>query len=271
MAVKLPADVVRLSFKKDNFKYKSGQYVFLCVPKVTYFEWHPFSISSSPHQDEVYLHIRVLGDWTKSLYNMADSTEMTAFIDGPYGQPSVDVDSDKYKIFLFISGGIGITPMQSICNDLISQHERGRPLIRVIFVWSVRDAFMVTSVLDYDKQYFGTKIPRRLPFSFSPDLLAENLDKNVLDAQFYLTRAREPKDYAPANIDPGLQSCLKFGRPKLPEIFESTLQLAISSKEARVAVLSCGPDRLVSDAMKNSRMFSKNGVTFDFHSELFEF
>ena len=271
MMTRLPADVVRLSFKKKDFQYMSGQYVFICIPKVSYFEWHPFSISSSPHNDEVYIHVRVLGNWTKQLYEKADSTETTAYIDGPYGQPSVDVDGDKYKIFVFVSGGIGITPMQSICNDLIHQSNRGRPLKKVYFIWSVRDAFMVTSVLEYDTQYFGDKIPQSLPYSFSPDLLSENLGQNVLDAQFYLTRAREPKDYESANIRPELQSCLKFGRPKLNEIFDDVHKFARSAGENKVAVLTCGPDRLVKDALKTACQFSREGVYFDFHSELFEF
>jgi len=271
MMTRLPADVIRLSFKKGNFRYMAGQYVFICIPKVSYFEWHPFSISSSPHNDEVYLHVRVLGNWTRQLYEKADSTETTAYIDGPYGQPSVDIDGDRYKVFVFVSGGIGITPMQSICNDLVHQYRRGRPLKKIFFIWSVRDAFMVTSVLDYDKQYFGEKLQKSLPYSFSPDLLSENQEESVLDAQFYLTRARQPEDYEKANINPKLQPCLRFGRPKIEEIFSTVHGFARSVNESKVAVLSCGPGRLVNDALKYSSEFSKEGVQFDFHSELFEF
>lgn len=45
LAVRLPSNVVRLTFLKENFKYKAGQYCFICIPGVTWFEWHPFSIS----------------------------------------------------------------------------------------------------------------------------------------------------------------------------------------------------------------------------------
>ena len=267
----LPADVVRITFKKGNFRYLPGQYVFICIPKVSYFEWHPFSISSSPHDDDVNLHIRVLGNWTKELYEKADSTETTAYIDGPYGQPSVDVDGDRYKIFVFVSGGIGITPMQSICNDLVHQSLRGRPLKKVFFIWSVRDAFMVTSVLDYDKKYFDDRIPKELPYSFSPDLLSENLEESILDAQYYLTRARKPEDYESANIRPETQKYLKFGRPKVDEIFNTIHSFAKSVSESEVAVLTCGPKPLVNDVLKYSCQYSRDGVQFDFHSELFEF
>ena len=271
LAVRLPADVVRLTFKKNDFDYKEGQYMFICIPQVSYFEWHPFSLSSSPHQDEVSVHVRVLGDWTKRLHKVADTVEMTAFIDGPYGQPSVNIDSDRFELFLFVTGGIGITPMQSICNELIHQYLRGRPLKKVVFIWSVRDKFMVTSVLDYDKNYCAKKIPHQLPYSFSPDLITHNLGQSVMQPEFYLTRARDPSDYADANINPDLQPHLKFGRPKLPEVFEKMHALAKSSNESRVAVLSCGPARLVNDAYKLSSQFSKDGVSFEFHSELFEF
>jgi ferredoxin-NADP reductase len=35
---------------------------------------------------------------------------------GPYGTSGVDLSDTSYKTFLFLSGGIGITPMNSIAN-----------------------------------------------------------------------------------------------------------------------------------------------------------
>ena len=59
-------------------------------------EWHPFSISSSPHENVVSIHIRVLGDWTKELYNYVEETRnITVYIDGPYGAPGVDIDGNR--------------------------------------------------------------------------------------------------------------------------------------------------------------------------------
>lgn len=94
---RLPGNVVRISFPKvrppwrmevgspplarvtvsaacspawhpqGNFRYKAGQYVFVNIPSLSLFQWHPFSLSSSPYQDTVMVHIRVLGNWTKAL------------------------------------------------------------------------------------------------------------------------------------------------------------------------------------------------------------
>ncbi len=53
LAEKLPGNVVRLTFEREALKYSAGQYVYLMVPKLSVFEWHPFSLSTAPHQDKV--------------------------------------------------------------------------------------------------------------------------------------------------------------------------------------------------------------------------
>jgi len=68
---RLPCDVVRIAWPKGSFEYMGGQYVFLCVPSISLWQWHPFSLSSHPTADKVTLHIRVLGNWTRQLYDMA--------------------------------------------------------------------------------------------------------------------------------------------------------------------------------------------------------
>jgi hypothetical protein len=55
----------------------------------------------------------------------------------------VDLLGDRYKHVLLFSGGIGITPCQAILNELAAQAERGRPLRRIMLVWSVREQQMV--------------------------------------------------------------------------------------------------------------------------------
>ncbi|KAI3906448.1 hypothetical protein MKX01_029063 [Papaver californicum] len=53
--------------KPKGFNYRSGQYVFLKCSAVSPFEWHPFSLTSSPADDHLSVHIRALGDWTRRL------------------------------------------------------------------------------------------------------------------------------------------------------------------------------------------------------------
>jgi len=108
--------VVEISFPKvKNFDYNPSQYVYIAIPELSRFEWHPFSLSSAPHQSKVSMHIRVAGNWTKALHELAFKKSTVPFMmEGPYGNFGVDVMSDKrYKVALLISGGIGCKLFQT--------------------------------------------------------------------------------------------------------------------------------------------------------------
>ncbi|KAF1795068.1 Riboflavin synthase-like beta-barrel [Phytophthora cactorum] len=109
----------------EEFKYKAGQYAFLCVPTLSSLEWHPFSFSSSPHEDYATFHIKAVGDWTMKLLQAApeDRNEGKApfegLIDGPYGNLSIDIeDSATYSHFVFFAEDMGVT---SVYRELATQ------------------------------------------------------------------------------------------------------------------------------------------------------
>ncbi|XP_053933080.1 NADPH oxidase 5 isoform X1 [Cuculus canorus] len=66
----LPSKVTHLVIERPQFfHYKPGDYVYLNIPAIATYEWHPFTISSAPEQQEtLWLHIRSLGQWTNKLY-----------------------------------------------------------------------------------------------------------------------------------------------------------------------------------------------------------
>ncbi|EFH50938.1 hypothetical protein ARALYDRAFT_489958 [Arabidopsis lyrata subsp. lyrata] len=135
-----PGNVVVLRMTKPtSFDYKSGQYVFVQCPAVSKFEWHPFSITSSPGDDYLSIHIRQRGDWTEGIKKAfsvvcqapeagksgllrADGPNQRSFpellIDGPYGAPAQD--HWKYDVVLLVGLGIGATPFVSILRDLLN-------------------------------------------------------------------------------------------------------------------------------------------------------
>lgn len=69
-------------------------------------------------------------------------------IEGPYGSVGVDLQSPtKYTMAILLSGGIGVTPMQSICNQLMHEHNsRQRELKKLSFVWIERDPQVMPEV-----------------------------------------------------------------------------------------------------------------------------
>lgn len=71
-ATTLPSQVVKLRIKRPReFEFKAGEYVYLNIPNIAKYEWHPFTISSAPEvEDEFSVHIRAVGGWTKKLYEM---------------------------------------------------------------------------------------------------------------------------------------------------------------------------------------------------------
>ncbi|CAG5119602.1 unnamed protein product, partial [Candidula unifasciata] len=65
----LPSEVTQLVITKPvGFTFKPGDFVYIQIPAIAKYEWHPFTISSAPEQrDTIWLHIRTAGYWTKSL------------------------------------------------------------------------------------------------------------------------------------------------------------------------------------------------------------
>jgi ferredoxin-NADP reductase len=184
---------------------------------------------------------------------------LDVMVDGSYGQHMINLDSSEYKVFVLISGGIGITPNQSLYNNLISQVERGRKLRKVFFIWAVKDRALVNSMtpdvqqslmgadatpLSFqpgmsgnppcdikvskivpnhknDKDIEMVKAPQIVPNENSKDIeMQKTASEMLFENRFYLTRVRDENEFQSANIDPVAQPWLKFGRPDMPALFE---------------------------------------------------
>ncbi|KAF8118734.1 hypothetical protein N665_0002s0047 [Sinapis alba] len=141
----LPGDLLSLQLSRpNNFRYESGQYMYLKCSEVSLLEWHPFSITSAPGDEYLSVHIRGLGDWTNKLRSIfselcaparpdevrqiigdwrnGNNSPFRCFpkilIHGPYGAPSQDYKN--FKVVLLVGLGIGATPMISIIKDIIN-------------------------------------------------------------------------------------------------------------------------------------------------------
>ncbi|CAF0824051.1 unnamed protein product, partial [Didymodactylos carnosus] len=65
------SNVVSLNIHRPkSFDFRPGDYVLINIPKVAYYEWHPFTISSAPEEGNIIqVHISAVGNWTKQVYN----------------------------------------------------------------------------------------------------------------------------------------------------------------------------------------------------------
>ncbi|KAF9891379.1 hypothetical protein FE257_004235 [Aspergillus nanangensis] len=100
------------------WKYEAGQYIFLQVPKISLFQWHPFTVSVCIG-NEMQVHIKTDGDWTGRLRALADGSAPTSIqigINGPFGAPAQRFYDFSHSIV--VGSGIGVTPFSGILADL---------------------------------------------------------------------------------------------------------------------------------------------------------
>ena len=142
---------MEIQFRKPTFRYAPGQWIFINVPAVSRWQWHPFTITSCPSDPYVSIHIRQVGDFTKTLGQVLDTgsvgkslegalvngRNMPALrVDGPFGAPAEDVLDNE--IAVLVGAGIGVTPWASVLKHILSQFKTSNPpqrLRRVEFIW----------------------------------------------------------------------------------------------------------------------------------------
>ncbi|KAF7289419.1 FAD-binding FR-type domain-containing protein [Mycena chlorophos] len=303
-----PSGAMELRIVKPSFKYTAGQWLFLQVPEVSRWQWHPFTITSAPDDPYVSVHVRQVGDWTHDLgerlgvgpatvaamtknamrgsekHEKADgyrgdyieldastTGEMPVVrIDGPYGAPAEDVFG--VEVAVLVGAGIGVTPFASILKHIWYRQRKGNlgTLRRVEFFWVCRDA---------------------PSFGWFQSLLAEveaaQADPNFLHINIYLTQKIDENmlwniavNDAGAAYDPLtlLRTRTMFGRPDWMAIFgqisraiQEGQYLPGSGEQLKTTVGTyfCGPTPLAKAIKEATDHHSNSRVTFTFAKEHF--
>ncbi len=149
----LPGRVTKLVVRAPSrFRFHSGEYAFIKIPALSGVEWHPFTLSSSSLRAHCFtFHVRSLGNWTNSLFELyeeraraldaADSAAdgaadapqprklklpRTLTVDdaceirGPFGAPMTSAFGKSHVVL--VAAGIGVTPVASILKTLLDSH-----------------------------------------------------------------------------------------------------------------------------------------------------
>jgi NADPH oxidase len=301
-----PSGAMELRIVKPSFKYTAGQWLFIQVPEVSRWQWHPFTITSAPEDPYVSVHIRQVGDFTKGLgerlgvgpsvvaamtqaamkgsekeqntrgdFVEIDSNNMgralpAVRIDGPYGAPAEDVF--KHEVAVLIGAGIGVTPFASILKHIWYRQKKGTlgTLRRVEFFWVCRDA-----------PSFGWFQ------SLLQEVEAAQADPNFLRINVYLTQKigedmlwNIAVNDAGAAYDPLtlLRSRTMFGRPdwmtiygQMRQAIESGQYLPGSKSQLKTTVGTyfCGPGVLAKAIHQATLHHTGSSVEFSFAKEHF--
>jgi predicted ferric reductase len=107
--------------------FMPGQFAWLTVGQSPFVEAeHPFSYSSSAGQtDHPAFTVKALGDFTRTIPDLKPGTPV--YVDGPFGHFSVDRQPHAEE-YVFVAGGVGITPIMSMLRTLAERGE-SRPLL----------------------------------------------------------------------------------------------------------------------------------------------
>ena len=278
-----PSQVCEIQIKKDHTRTRAGQYIFLCCPAVSLWQYHPFTLTSAPEEDYISVHVRCQGDFTMALSQAlgcewdkkADRSKVVGvgsgdvgragnrntlspalgrilprvYIDGPFGSASEDVF--KYETAVLVGAGIGVTPFASILKSIWYRMNAPRGprtrLSKVYFFWVCRD--------------FGS-----IEWFRSLLLAVEAEDAHSrIEIHAYLTAKIQADDAtnimihdADADRDAitGLRSRTNFGRPNWDVVFRGVRKVHAPGE---VGVFFCGPKGLGSALHVNCNKYSEPG------------
>ncbi|MQM14771.1 hypothetical protein Taro_047701 [Colocasia esculenta] len=187
-----PCGTVELVISKPaSLKYNALSFIFLQVRELSWLQWHPFSVSSSPLDGEnhIAILIKVLGEWTGRLRDIITSgseqpqktlnfkhSRLTASVEGPYGHELAY--HLLYESLILVAGGIGISPFLAVLSDILHRIEKKEQCLpkNVLVIWAVKKSKELSLISLLDSQHVCS--------SFS--------DKLNLDIQAYVTQESEP-------------------------------------------------------------------------------
>ncbi|KAK0633794.1 FAD-binding domain-containing protein [Immersiella caudata] len=153
------------------WQYQAGQYVFLQVPKLSRFQWHPFTVSTCIGK-EFQLHIKTDGNWTSKLRELCGEelgkeTAIQIGVNGPFGAPAQRFYDFSHSIV--VGSGIGVTPFSGILVDLQEKDDKehqGAVLEKARAATKPRDTLMQGGSGDRDPTTFAPDY-RRIDFHWT--------------------------------------------------------------------------------------------------------
>lgn len=264
----LPSEVTMLEFKKPHdFDYRSGQWVRIACLSLGTNEYHPFTLTSAPHEDNLSLHIRAVGPWTtrlRELYSPESTAELGCLpklhLDGPFGEGHQEWN--KYEVSVLVGGGIGVTPFASILKDLVAKSSINYKIEckKIYFIWVTRT----------QRQFeWLTDIIREVEENDSHDMVSVHIYITQLAEKFDLRTTmlyiceRHFQKVSNRSLFTGLRSVTHFGRPPFMAFFNSLEE--VHPTVNKVGVFSCGPPGLTKNVEKACRHLNKRDQTHFIH------
>uniref|UniRef100_A0A8C1M273 NAD(P)H oxidase (H2O2-forming) n=1 Tax=Cyprinus carpio TaxID=7962 RepID=A0A8C1M273_CYPCA len=264
----LPSDVTYLEFKRpQGFVYRSGQWVRIACLALGTDEYHPFTLTSAPHEETLSLHIRAVGPWTSKLreaYTPENLQELGGYpklyLDGPFGEGHQEWTD--YEVSVLVGAGIGVTPFASILKDLVfkSSVKFKFHCKKVYFIWVTRTQRQFEWVSDIIREVEDIDAQELVSVHIYITQLAEKFDLRT--TMLYVCERHFQKVWN-RSLFTGLRSVTHFGRPPFLA-FLSSLQ-EVHPEVEKIGVFSCGPPGLTKNVEKACQQMNKRDQTHFVH------
>lgn len=209
-------------------KVNYGSYFFICFKDISKFQSHPLSLISETNENLIFCaKDRGKNTWTNKLkkYNSSSVEDILMnkdiTIQGPYGHITIPYDKNVYKYILSIAGGIGITSVISVLQDINQLYNNNKlsNITKISLIWIVNHYSIVK------------------PFKS----LLLNLNKDVFDITIYITKDSDDEN-------PNVNFNIINSRPVISKLIKDfIIKNKILTKD--MAVMCCGPRNLSLDVL----------------------
>lgn len=254
---------IQMSWPRRGFWFNPGQFVYLKCPSISCWQWHPFTLTTVPQDQQLGIHFRVCGNWTRQMAEacgvsfLPDGTiECLAvkhlpsiLVDGPFGNFCHPLS--RYEYLLLIGAGIGQTPFAAVLKFLLTQNTRAK---RIFFVGICPDPHSYEWFHEFSREVEEADDRFSFRFYFTRPLSTQQI------AHLYVSLEEQ-------QLDPvtKLHTLTRFGRPKWSELFDEVALKCFGDKQPqRIGLFYCGPHTLGNVIKKESR---RGG--FEYHREKF--
>ncbi|NXJ70681.1 DUOX2 oxidase, partial [Rostratula benghalensis] len=264
----LPSGVTHLRFQRpQDFDYKSGQWVRIACVALGTTEYHPFTLTSAPHEDTLSLHIRAVGPWTTRLRELYSPESLALlgklpklYLDGPFGEGHQEWN--KFEVSVLVGGGIGVTPFASILKDLVFKSSINSKLLckKIYFIWVTRTQRQFEWLADIIREVEEADRNDLVSVHIYITQLAEKFDLRT--TMLYICE-RHFQKVLNKSLFTGLRSITHFGRPPFVPFFSSLQE--VHPEVQKIGVFSCGPPGMTKNVEKACRQLNKKDQTYFAH------
>jgi NAD(P)H-flavin reductase len=250
--------IINITLEKKITTYP-GNYFLLCFyDNISQLQWHPLSLVVNKDNTLVFCcKNNGKNSWTSRLfneveYNYTKLINRKVYIQGPYGNFNLKYQKNKYSNIIIIGGGIGITALISLLEDISTLYSfyKLNKLKKVIFIWILKDESLIYLL----NKYFLIK-------------------NKIIDIQIYITGSNKNitstrKLNFDKESDIKLQieklernnnTTIKYEKPNITHFLESFFKQHINN-----AVFECGPKKLSDEIINICTKFDIDIVSENF-------